>query len=112
MSDRSSVDGGVTLLKIREQVRAGRLPITQHAHQEMVEEDVLMDDVTDVLDNGRTIEDYPSHRRGACCLVAGTTSAGRPLHVVCTTGEPVVVVITVYEPRAPRWLSPTQRRKL
>lgn len=29
-------------------------------------------------------------------LLAGRTSDGRPLHVVCTTAQPALIVITVY----------------
>jgi hypothetical protein len=56
------------------------------------------------------LEHYPEHRRGACCLVNGSTEEGRPLHVVCTTGQPLLILITVYEPRSPRWLTPRERR--
>ena len=54
-------------------------------------------------------ENYATHRRGACCLVGGTTRAGRPLHIVCTTAQPVLVIITVYEPKPPKWITPIQR---
>jgi hypothetical protein len=55
------------------------------------------------------LENYPEHRRGACCLLYGRAANGRHLHVVCTTAQPVLIVITVYEPRPPRWITPTQR---
>jgi hypothetical protein len=84
--------------------------VTVHAHQEMVEEGITMDDVLRVIAAGDVIEDYPTHRRGACCLVGGTTRAGRPLHIVCTTAQPVLVIITVYEPKPPKWITPIQRR--
>jgi hypothetical protein len=32
------------------------------------------------------------------------------VHVVCTTARPVLIIITVYEPRLPKWLTPTNRR--
>lgn len=31
------------------------------------------------------------------------------LHVVSTTAQPVLVIITVYEPKPPKWVTPTQR---
>jgi hypothetical protein len=33
------------------------------------------------------------------------------LHVVCTTAGPTLILITVYKPRPPKWVSPTQRRR-
>ncbi|MBI3972422.1 MAG: DUF4258 domain-containing protein [Chloroflexi bacterium] len=56
------------------------------------------------------LENYPEHRRGACCLIGGTTSTGRPIHVVCTTARPMLIIITAYEPQPPKWITPTQRR--
>lgn len=59
--------------------------LTLHAQQEMLDEGVGMDDVLEAVAAGRIIENYPDHKRGACCLVYGLTRTGRPLHVVCTT---------------------------
>jgi hypothetical protein len=56
------------------------------------------------------LEDYPEHRRGACCLVNGFTDEGRPLHSVCTTGQPLLILITAYKPRPPKCLTPWERR--
>jgi hypothetical protein len=82
--------------------------VTQHAQQEMAEEEILLTDVLSALRRGRILEHYPDHRRGSCCLVCGYTGSGRPLHLVCTTQSPVIL-ITVYEPKPPKWETPTQR---
>jgi hypothetical protein len=94
---------------LRALVRSESVRITVHAHQEMVEEGVGMNDVLEAITAGDIIEDYPTHRRGACCLVGGATRAGRPLHIVCTTEQPILVIITVYEPKPPKWITPVQR---
>ena len=94
---------------IRARVESESVRITQHAHQEMVAEAITLQDVFEALAHGEILENYPEHRRGACCLVGGITERGRPLHVVCTTAQPVVIVITVYEPRPPKWVTPTKR---
>jgi hypothetical protein len=75
----------------------------------MVEDDVSLRDVLEAIGTAGILEDYPTHRRGACCLLSGSTRAGRPLHVVCTTTRPILVIITVYEPKPPKWTTPTQR---
>ncbi|MBM4122800.1 MAG: DUF4258 domain-containing protein [Nitrospira sp.] len=59
----------------------------------------------------QVIENYPEHRRGPCCLLNGQTERGRPLHIVCTTAQPSLIIITAYEPRPPKWVTPTQRRQ-
>jgi hypothetical protein len=59
---------------------------------------------------GQILENDPLHRRGACCLLHGHTRNGRALHAVCTSSHPLLILITVYEPKAPKWVTPTQRR--
>ncbi|MGI9174228.1 MAG: DUF4258 domain-containing protein [Rhodothermales bacterium] len=47
--------------------------------------------------------------RGLCCLVNGKTRRGRPIHVVCTTARTPLFVVTVYEPKPPKFITPSQR---
>jgi hypothetical protein len=95
--------------RIRHQVHEDRLRITAHAHQEMGEDDVSLDELCEVLLDAEIVENYPEHERGSCCLMCGKTAAGRHLHAVCTTALDVTVIITVYEPKPPRWTTPFQR---
>ena len=106
MSDR---DLEQQLERIRTQARTESVRVTQHAHQEMVEEDIMLDEVLEAVVGGKVLENYPEHRRGPCCLIGGFTQARRPLHVVCTTAQPVLIVITAYEPKPPKWVTPTRR---
>jgi hypothetical protein len=96
--------------RIREQARTEEVRVTQHALQEMVEDGFTLDDVLFGCQNGEVLENYPEHRRGACCLLWGRTRSGRAIHVVCTTERSVLIIITVYEPKPPKWRTPTQRR--
>lgn len=98
------------LRQIRAQAQEENFRITQHAHQEMVEEDITIDEVLEVISSGQILENYPEHRRGACCLLGGSTNNGRNAHVVCTTTGPLLIIITVYEPKPPKWVTPTRRR--
>ena len=97
--------------RIRLQARANNVRVTQHAQQEMVAEQISLDEVLEAISQGTILEDYAQHRRGACCLMYGHTRTGRAIHIVCTTAQPTLVVITVYEPRLPKWITPTQRRQ-
>lgn len=99
------------LHRIQVQLSAGNLRITQHAQQEMVEEDISLDDLLETISHGQILEDYPQHRRGACCLLSGRTSAGRAIHLVCTTAQPTLIIITTYEPKLPKWITSTRRRQ-
>ena len=96
---------------IQGQAAAGNFHVTQHAAVEMDEEDILLGDVLEAIAAGEVLENYPEHRRGACCLLSGMTNTGRPLHAVCTTSGATFILITVYEPMLPKWKSPTKRNR-
>ncbi len=100
---------GSALAQIRRLAASGDIRVTQHAQAEMAEEEIQLEEVNFALASGQILEDYPQHRRGPCCLVCGSTESGRPLHVVCTTGGEVLILITVYEPKPPKWVTPFRR---
>ena len=102
-------DEQAALESVRNNLAAGLVRITQHADEEMIEEEITWDQVAEAIESGRILEHYAAHKRGACCLIGGSTRSARPIHVVCTTTAPVLVIITVYEPKQPKWLTPTQR---
>lgn len=97
------------LQQIQTQAASATIRLTQHAQQEMVEEEISLDEVLESISTGQILENYTEHRRGACCLLGGTIRQDRPLHVVCTTANPILIIITVYEPKPPRWITPTER---
>ena len=97
--------------RIPTQIRDENLRLTQHAQQEMVEEHIAAGDLLEAIAAAHILEYYGQHRRGACCMLHGITEAGRSIHVVCTTDRPTLIIITVYEPKLPKWVTPTQRRQ-
>lgn len=108
MTDR---DPGKILARIRRCFERGEVLLTQHARREMAAEKVTVDELVEAVSTATLLEDYPEHRRGPCGLLSGETPEGRSLHIVCTTDLPHVVVITVYEPMPPKWVSPLRRRE-
>ena len=111
MNEAEVTDLETVLERIRAQVVAENIRITQHAQQEMAEEDISLNEVLEAISTGDILENYPQHRRGACCLLNGLTENGHPLHIVCTTARSVLIIITVYRPKPPKWVTPTQRRQ-
>lgn len=98
------------LKRILVQASEENIRVTQHAQQEMVEDKFTLDDVIEGINTGEIIENYPEHKRCACCLINGLSQGGRRIHIVCTTTQPMLIIITVYEPKPPKWITPTQRR--
>jgi len=101
----------MALEQIRHQAAVENVRITQHADQEIVEEEIFLNELLEAIAGGQIMENYPEHRRGACCLVNGTTNQGRPLHIGCTTAQPFLTIIIAYEPKAPKWITPVERNR-
>lgn len=97
--------------RLAAQAASGQIRFTLHAHQEMVEEGIAYQDVITAMMTCEIIENYPNHQRGSCCLVCGYTGTKRILHVCCTTALDVAIIITVYEPKAPKWVTPYKRNR-
>ncbi len=98
------------LAKIQGCVRLERLLYTKHARNEMEFEElgqIREEEVFEVVTRGKIIEDYPEDEPYPSCLIFGRTSGSRPLHIVCAYAaeDDVVIIITVYEPRAARWVA-------
>lgn len=102
-------DADAITARLRTQSATDAIRVSLHAHQEMVEEDITIEQVQEVLADGRVLENYPDHKRGPCCLLCGQAGDGRYVHVVCTTALEVAIIITVYEPSPPKWLNPFAR---
>ena len=97
------------LERIQVQAKARNVYFTAHADQEMFEEIIGTEEILAAISAGQILENYPNHQRGPCCLLCGFTRYGRAIHVVCATARPVLIIITVYESKPPKWITPTQR---
>jgi len=105
------MDDTAIRIRLRRQAGIEAIRITAHAHQEMAAENISFAEIRDVLLDGSVVENYPEHKRGPCCLICRKTSYGRYVHVVCTTSFELTIIITVYEPKQPKWDTPFQRGK-
>ncbi|HHT9155322.1 MAG TPA: DUF4258 domain-containing protein [Candidatus Tripitaka sp. YC43] len=96
---------------IRKRVGKKEYEISLHAEKERYVEDITISDIESVIDTGEVLEYYPGDPRGKSCLVLGY-SRNRPIHIVCGyTRLGWVRIITVYIPKAPKWLDERTRRK-
>ena len=111
MDDSGSSDPTAAMALIRQQATAGNIRITSHALGEMTARYISLEELVEAIMWGKVLENYPSHQRGSCCLVSGTTYLGRPLHIVCTTAQPTLIMITAYQPQMPKWKTPRKRNR-
>lgn len=96
---------------IKECAAEENLRISIHADAERVAEEMTTEDVMEAISSAILLENHPEHGRGPCCLLYGRGTNGRDIHVVCSTTAPTLIIITVYEPKEPKWRTPTQRRR-
>jgi Domain of unknown function (DUF4258) len=90
-----------TLDGIRRLAADGKVRISDHGYDELVDDDILTADVLDGVRSAILVEDYPEFHKGPSILVLQKDAAGKPLHVLWGIpkgrAEPAVV-ITAYRP--------------
>jgi hypothetical protein len=95
---------------LKVQFRQGNYEISFHAEKERYAEDISLSNIEIAIAHGEILEEYPDDRRGESCLILGYAE-GRPLHIVCGyTSTMSIRVITVYLPKAPKWVDERTRR--
>ncbi len=103
-----------TLTRVRALVAKGKVRVSDHGYDELVDDDILITDVLDGIQSAILVEDYPEFGKGPSVLVLQQDAAGRvwPIHVGIPKGraEPAVVV-TAYRPDLSRWSSDFMKRK-
>jgi len=82
-----------------------------HGDRERLNDLLSLNDVEQALLSGRILEQYEDTGRGESCLVAGFSDTGKPVHVVCGRMGDWMVIITVYIPAPPKFVTPFQRSK-
>jgi len=99
----------ITLDWIIEQVVSDAYFYSQHADEERKSDNLLISEIEEALLSGTILESYPDDPRGNSCLVVGFTKRGKPLHIVCGQSGDALVIITVYIPSPPKFITPYQR---
>jgi hypothetical protein len=86
-----------------------QIKISIHAAEEALAEEITRHEIEAAMLSAEVLEDYPDWWLGPSCLIHGQSNTGRDLHIVVSYSGLPVTIITVYEPRLPRWVTPTQR---
>ena len=94
---------------LKRAVRENQLKISLHAAEEALAEHITRPEIEAAMRNAQLLEDYPDWWLGPSCLIYGQTDAGRDLHIVVSYSGLPATIITVYEPRPPKWITPTRR---
>jgi len=100
----------ITLDWIQQAVRDDCYRYSLHGDKERINDGLLLSDIEEALLSGRILEQYEDTGRGESCLVVGFSDMGKPIHVVCGSSGSRLVIITVYIPEPPKFITPFQRR--
>jgi hypothetical protein len=94
-------------------IAAGQVHVSEHAHDEAVDDGLSVVDVVDATPSGEVIEDYPTDPRGASCLTLVTVGIDRPVQAVWAfdEGSGRAIPITVYRPDPARWSDDFRNRR-
>ncbi len=96
------------LSRVQRRAAARNLVPSIHSGNKMREREITEQEIYEAIASGQILEDYTASE---CCLILGFSQAGRPLHIVCTTAG-TLKIITLYEPKPPDWITPTERGTL
>ena len=103
------MDEEAILSLLKQAVQERQIKISLHAAEEALAEEITRTEIETVLLTAQLLEDYPDWWLGPSCLIYGRAEIGRHLHIVVSYSRLPVTIITVYEPRPPKWLTPTRR---
>lgn len=109
MTGIDPTDERAALTHIRALAVIGAFRVSTHVRRYLSQRATATDEIVEALLAAGILENYPAYFKGPCALLNGSTRAGRPLHIVCSTTLPEVVLISVYEPTPPKWTTPTER---
>ena len=87
------------------------IAITQHARQRFIERSIFLDDIENAILHGTIIEEYPNDSPFPSCLILGPDGEQHPLHIVASTNENTIYIITAYRPDPRKWNENFSTRK-
>jgi hypothetical protein len=99
-----------TLEQIVELVREDKYHYSGHAEGRMAERSITDTQVKETILTGEALETYTEDQRGWSYLVLGFPG-GQPLHVQVGYNRyrRLAIIITLYVPEPPKWVTPRQR---
>ena len=91
---------------IRELCKDDTIVLTDHLLKRMRQRNIRWEDIKSTIKNGQIIEQYPTDYPFPSCLINWAN-----LHIVCSTGNGLLYIITVYRPSQEKWEADNSIRK-
>ncbi len=94
---------------IRHQVQSGNYYYSNHGDIERQRDNLTLGEIEQAIDKSSLLEEYEDTGRGESCLLVGFTTGGKPVHIVCGRYGEGLIIITVYIPAPPKFITPYER---
>jgi len=79
---------------------------TEHVVLRLMQRDIKRADVLVCIETGEIIEQYPTDKPFASCLILGKSVLDKDIHMVCGLDRDVICyIITAYYPNLEKWES-------
>ncbi len=91
------------LKQIQNKVSNNEYDLSEHAHTERQAEHITIKEIEKAILAGEIIENYPKDLRGESVLI-GAKLINKSLHIVCGSRDGRILIVTVYEPKLPKWV--------
>jgi len=103
----------LTIEDILRTIREDQFRISNHAVEEMENDDLDLENVLYSVEKGKIIEEYPKSRITSSCLIFGMDTKFNPIHSVWGFFEEKYysVLITVYIPNQNEWMEDFKTRR-
>lgn len=88
-----------------------KITLTEHARLRLVERGILIEDIVSCIANGEIIKQYEDDKPFPSCLILGMSIENKYLHVVVSTDNEYIFLITAYFPSSDRWEADFKTRK-
>ena len=79
------------------------IAVTEHARIRLIERNITMRDVINCIEFGEIIKQYEDDKPFPSCLVLGMSINNKYLHVVVSTDDKYIHLITAYFPDLEQW---------
>ena len=90
---------------------ASQIAITEHARIRLNERGITVDDIISCISSGEIIEQYEDDKPFPSCLILGLSANDKPIHVVASTDNEFIYLITSYFPNTIKWEADFKTRK-
>lgn len=84
--------------------------LTQHSRKRFSERGIKIQDITNAIETGEIIEDYPEDYPYPSCLILGK-SGEINIHIVASINDDMIYLITAYIPNPGKWEDDFKTRK-